>query len=876
MTLFTNTDHIVRFVLLSLTCALTLGRIVTVPEGPLIRVEGQDISIPCEVNDYEGPREQDFEWKVMKGGNEVQIISTFDSSYSDSSYAARVRNKDITVDRTGDNTVVLKIKRVTSDDSAFYSCITPSTDSSVKGNYDASIQVLVIPESLKIISPQTSKTVPEGSSFKLLCTATIDFVEHTYLSVSWAIKRGSSSQTILTFGPDESMKSESSYSERYADGSVRLDLAGKGQFDLIVSQALPSDEGVYMCSASEWVKERGGNWEKIFGNSTEVGEVKVTPTAQSLMVTVAPNATLNTDDTLHLTCTTETNNYDVLGMEVSWFASATPSSVPGSARLLVHMSRDAVVNGSDLLSVSRISPNAFKLDIHNVDSSDSEYYFCQVVAWMQQSPGKWYKVAEKTSNAVNVIVTSLEPSYDVTLQAVQTPSFSDQPTELECKLIDVKNAKGVRMTVAWNYRKITLGDMPVVIEMIASMNENWDLQTGEKYKDRVDKGHIVLSKVKPDSFKLQILHTRDTDRGDYFCTVTAWTQSRDGSWKKSKDVNSSNVRINWTQQSPKIAVVAVPMKVAFSGGDTFEMSCNVTGENLQSPLYSTLIKVEESVGGKVRKIISLSRDSVLQLEEWNDKDRLDSVVLEKTSQHEYRFRMYGTQISDTGFYFCEVTAWTPDAGNTWSPATTKSSNKVKVAFDDAGPVFNVSIHSDTLSVFPEETTKIDCVISAVGAASNKDDFSYEVAWFLDQTRYKEGSVHNMALVDRWGVVKKPHPNGSSDCSLERIDEKKYRLSIHKTQNSDFGDYYCTVTPWVKSSDGSWQKSKDITSENVFLVVKFAMWESMKLPLLYGAGAAVAVGLLSVLIGFISARCCCKQDVEDDPRSKRRLMSMEMD
>ena len=35
-----------------------LARVVTVSPGPLIRVEGQPVSIRCDVNEYGGPREQ--------------------------------------------------------------------------------------------------------------------------------------------------------------------------------------------------------------------------------------------------------------------------------------------------------------------------------------------------------------------------------------------------------------------------------------------------------------------------------------------------------------------------------------------------------------------------------------------------------------------------------------------------------------------------------------------------------------------------------------------------------------------------------------------------------------------------------------------------
>lgn len=112
------------------------------PAGPLVRVEGQSVSIRCDVSEYEGPPEQDFEWSlVVNGQPEVQLVSTFDHSYTDQSMTDRVRSGDISIKKLGDDAAELTILKVRASDSATYRCSTPSTDSSFKGNYNADVEL---------------------------------------------------------------------------------------------------------------------------------------------------------------------------------------------------------------------------------------------------------------------------------------------------------------------------------------------------------------------------------------------------------------------------------------------------------------------------------------------------------------------------------------------------------------------------------------------------------------------------------------------------------------------------------------------------------------------------------------------------------------
>ncbi len=114
---------------------------MTVSRGPLLRVEGQPLSIRCDVSEYEGLREQDFEWTVTRGTETITVISTFDDRFTDRSLQDRIRSGDISVSRLADNAVELRIQEPRVRDSATYRCSTPSTDSVISGNYDADVQL---------------------------------------------------------------------------------------------------------------------------------------------------------------------------------------------------------------------------------------------------------------------------------------------------------------------------------------------------------------------------------------------------------------------------------------------------------------------------------------------------------------------------------------------------------------------------------------------------------------------------------------------------------------------------------------------------------------------------------------------------------------
>ncbi|XP_040888182.1 prostaglandin F2 receptor negative regulator [Toxotes jaculatrix] len=870
------------------------ARVVTVSPGPLIRVEGQPVSIKCDVSDYSGPREQDFEWMTSRdaSGDRIKMISTFDSSYSDSSFSKRVASGDISVVRLEDNEVELKIAEVKSLDAGHYWCQTPSTDSIISGNYEAQVQLIVIPNTLSV-SPQTPpQEVPEGSDITLSCNVTRALTFPTYLSITWSLKSGATSEEILTFGPQGDVVTGAKFARRYADGGIRLVPGKNGVYELVISRVSTSDGGTYECNGTEWTHETGGKWIKIVENTKEMGTVKVIPTGQSLSVKASssssPTSTsllLSPGDTLTLQCSVAADNLQAVALEVTWLADD---------RDIITMDRSGVVisntssNGAQgkrgEASLERTGAGEYRLVVWGVSGKDGGEYTCRVRAFIDKGGksagggGRWHMAAEKKSSPVTVKVAQIKPSYTLTLEPVLNPQMTAEPTELACHVTNITHLPpGGRLGVTWEHTTLPgIGDDPQTSHLIGSLDASGNLLPGTMYSDRLKSGVMSLTRVQPNTFKLRILRTQEIDMGQYVCTVSAWSVSSQGDMVKTAEYESSPMTVRWDMKRPSLNVVAKRIRDASAGGATFEMSCTVSTENLGEAGYSVLIQSQESLGSNVRTIMTLSPDNVLQHGGATDPNRRDSLVLTKSGPAEFRFRLAGVQLSDRGFYWCDITAWTKQQpGQTWTRATSGESNKVRIDFQENGPSFSIAIKSDDTSVYPSKTAKMECSLSVSGSSPKTDDLAYEVRWFF--TRLRGGqTTTEVASVDRFGIVKAETRNSSSETSIERVDTHTYLLNIFGTQDSDSGEYYCVATPWyLSASTGAWTQAGELTSSRVFLTVQFAVWDSLQLPLLYGASASIGVGLFSLVLGLVCAQCCCRNTTHT-PRSRNKLMDLEMD
>ncbi len=138
--------------------------------------------------------------------------------------------------------------------------------------------ILVVPNSLIVAPDAPNPVVREGGSIRLLCNVSRNFMEGIYLSLTWSVKKGSSLlEDLLTFGPDLGVTVGDDYMLRYTDGGMRLEMGNGVSHSLVLSGAMPADQGMYVCTARLWTREQGA-WNRIQEKTMEMGEVTVTST----------------------------------------------------------------------------------------------------------------------------------------------------------------------------------------------------------------------------------------------------------------------------------------------------------------------------------------------------------------------------------------------------------------------------------------------------------------------------------------------------------------------------------------------------------------------------------------------------------------------
>ncbi|XP_069800583.1 prostaglandin F2 receptor negative regulator isoform X2 [Dendropsophus ebraccatus] len=768
---------------------VVLSRVVRVPSGPLLRVEGTDVSISCNVSDYEGPREQNFDWTFSSGADPaVAVLSTWDSSFTHASYMELAKSGNIQLQRTGNSEVLLHIHQLRGSDEGQYTCSTPSTDATYSGNYMASVQLKVIADTLHLQVPKgrrsSTHNVTEGGSFQIVCQASLeDGTTHAHLSLTWQRQSGGSLSEVLTLTHLGRLQPGTGYLARYSGGELRVDTAEADTYTLRVEGAQLGDAGEYSCVARTWVPGAEG-WEKIQEKMAAAAKVEVRP-IELVVSIMEPALAVSEGAPFRLSCLVSVDSSAPLITRVHWLHSYSGElhqlpSEPDPDHQTTHQ---------------LLVPHAW----------DSGEYTCQASAWMLLRNGTWYRAAEEKSSPVRVQVVRDAPDLKVSLNISVAPQVAEEPSELLCHMTGAPH-----LSVSWYFTPSQGNSSPI---LVGALDREGSLQAGATYQQRVERGELFLSRRGPQTFVLRIQWTSEEDKGDYHCTGTSWRQLRNQSWTPAAQEMSPPARLTWVTAGSSVVVDARLIKMVSAAGGTFEMICTVQAQNLPSPQYSVEVTLRPPQEGAAPIfVISLSRDGVIR----RRSSALINTMLEKGKEGAYLFRLCRAQSQDVGSYQCQITAWTQGGGGAWRMAHNKTTNPMPLHFQTSGPVFNVTARSDSLSVYHGERAEFWCIITIDGPAVDPGDLAFDVSWFVQRVG---GSSLFLAAVDRGAQVRHNQRNSSSEVSLERVSDMEYRLRVYGCQEDDTGGHYCTVTPWVRSGEGGWSRQEAITSDIISLSVK---------------------------------------------------------
>lgn len=566
-----------------LQCAVC--RDVTLPPGPLFRVAGFPLSLPCVVSDYDGPRTQEFEWFLYKddaGDRPIGVVSTRDKGFPYTPYQARVRNGEVRVERDSGDRVRLAVQKLRPDDQGKYECYTPSTDGTYRGNYSDKVDVKVIPDTLRISYSRslTGQPLPEGAELTLTCSAGIQSEQLTHLSVTFGKRGGAEGAASAPAGEVSAVREIVSldkmlevvpgrgYRKRYDDGEITLEKrSGEGGLAVYVMKmrALqPDDTGSYYCEASQWIRDPDRSWQKIAQRTLDVGNLTVQQLAESLTVTSSPKGevTLQVGSPLILTCEVNGLPAEVnSGLLVQWMRRGSVSSdVAGTGGVEVEVARmspDGVVSWGDDLSRSmggameKVREGRYSLKLFSARPLDSGVYRCVVSVYAgRRNPGPSTPATlTQKSDGVVVNLKTKDVLMAAAAQLLRGPLLKRGSTvSLICN-VTVTTAGPAQPRVEWLRRPLPFrGKSPPPDLGPAGQAEEAPAQQllAALTHDGVAEIYTISGEVSVDrlsalSYRLRVHAATMDDQGLYVCRAEAWGQDPHGGWYNTGVQTQSNV-----------------------------------------------------------------------------------------------------------------------------------------------------------------------------------------------------------------------------------------------------------------------------------------------------------------------------------------------
>ncbi|XP_029358810.1 immunoglobulin superfamily member 8 [Echeneis naucrates] len=575
------------FLILHWVLQYAVCREVTLPMGPLYRVAGFPLSLPCTVSGYEGPRTQEFEWFLYRdnsGGRQMGVVSTRDNGFPYVPFQPRVKNGEVRVERDSGDTVRLVIQRLRPEDQGKFECYTPSTDTTYQGNYSATVPVKVIPDTLQISFSRslTGQPVPEGAELTLTCSAGIQSEQLTHLSITFG-KRGRGEDSVSGAGGEGSAVREiisidkllgvvpgRSYKKRYSDGEITLEKrngeAGLDVYVMKMKAVQPDDTGSYFCEASQWILDPDRSWQKIAQRTLDIGNLTVQQLAESLSVTSSPRGelTLQVGSPLILTC-------EVLGLPsgvnsgllVQWMKRGSISSdevgTGGVEVEVAQMSTNGIVSWGDDLSrasggsVEKVAEGKYSLKLFSAQPSDTGVYRCVVSVYAGRSnPGPSTPATlTQSSEGVTVNLRTKDVQVSAVAHLPRGPLLKTGSTITLICNVTVTATGPIQTQVLWLrwpipkpvFKKgespsssVAPPEPPVVEKptFIAALMYNGVANT------YINSSEVSIDRLSVVSYRLRVHSATLDDQGMYACHVEPWGQDPRGSWYSTGTKTESN------------------------------------------------------------------------------------------------------------------------------------------------------------------------------------------------------------------------------------------------------------------------------------------------------------------------------------------------
>lgn len=810
-----------RCLLLELTSLLLLGSIfaqrqVTVQEGPLYRTENSHITIWCNVSDYQGPSEQNFQWSIYLPSlpeREVQIVSTMDPSFPYAIYTQRVRSGEIYVEKIQGDSALLHITELQDRDTGVYECHTPTTDERYFGSYSAKMNLIVIPDSLRVTSEAQTLNKVQHDSLELRCAVSKSTAQHSHISIAWYRKKGDEPAVeVISLSRDFVLHAGSEYSQRHASGDIRLDKVGETLSKLTIYNLQSSDEGEFYCEAAEWIQDPDGTWYAMTRKRSEGTMVYVEGTDMDINVRLeTEKRTYTVGEPVEFRCILEVQNVAKRYFSISWAFNSSLIASFGANAVPVLNNEFAQREALGQLKVSKESDSVYILKIYQLRLEDSGKYNCRVTERLKTSTGEFIDGESKRPKNTPITVLPLKTNISVEVTNSAPNVLEGESLRFGCNVRTGFRSQN-RLSVTWQ-----LVDKQNRRSDIVQLDRDGTLHPGPSYIERSSYGGIQMEQIQPGSFTLEIFNSLKADEGHYECRITEWTQRMDGEWQMiGERHNGSAVSINALDAG--FAVTAISRTPGVTYNESFDLQCIIKPHYPSWVPVSVTWRFQPAGSTEFHDLVTFTRDGGVQ---WGDKYsgfRTRTAIEKAESSNNVRLSISRASDTEAGKYQCVAELWRKNYNSSWTRLADRTSNLLEIRVLRPVTKLQVSKSKRSVTLVENRAIPLNCSVKS----QTSPDSHFAVLWYVHKPADTDGrlilkTTHNSVF--EYGTYAEEE-GLKGRLQFERsLSGGLFSLTVQRAQVSDTGSYYCHVEEWLLNPNHAWYKLAEEVSGRTEVTVK---------------------------------------------------------
>ncbi|XP_032535210.1 immunoglobulin superfamily member 3 isoform X3 [Chiroxiphia lanceolata] len=793
-------------------------RQVTVQEGPLYRTEGSHVTLWCKVSGYQGPAEQNFQWSIYLPSapeREVQIVSTVDPSFPYAIYTQRVRGRGIYVERVQGDAVLLHITELQDRDAGEYECHTPNTDERYFGSYSAKMNLVVIPDSLRVTAvPQTLNKV-EHDSLELKCEVSKSTAQHSHVSIAWYRQRGSEAPVeVISLSRDFVLRAGSAYAQRQATGDVRLDKVGETTSKLTIYNLHPSDQGEFYCEAAEWIQDPDDSWYAMTRKRSQGAIVNVQATDKEFSVRLETEKRMYiVGEPVEFRCILEAQNVPDRYFSISWafnsslIASLGPNAVP------VLNNEFAQREALGQLKVAKESDNVFVLKIYRLRLEDSGKYNCRVTEREKTVTGDFIDKESKRPKNIPITVMPLKAGFAVTAIS-RTPGVTyNESFDLQC-IIKPHYPSWVPVSVTWRFQPAGSTEFHDLVTFTRDGGVQWgDRYAGFRTRTAIEKAESS------NNVRLSISRASDTEAGKYQCVAELWRKNYNSSWTRLADRTSNLLEIRVLRPVTKLQVSKSKRSITLVENRPIPLNCSVKSQTSPDSHFAVLWYVHKPSDADGKLILKTTHSSAFEYGTYAEEEGLRGRLQFERSASGGLFSLtvQRAEVRDSGSYYCHVEEWLLSPNHAWYKLAEEVSGRTEVTVKQPDNRLQVNQTHKNITVLENDWVTLECLVSNRTSPSSQ----LSVEWYVWRPGHPEKEV--VAWLSRQSTLHYGDLATPGDLRgrlhLESPSPGLFLLSIQNATVRDSGAYNCRVEEWLLDPSDRWYKRADDLSGLITLTVK---------------------------------------------------------